>query len=810
MHSPHYHTIQRISFLPECRSFPLQGLIILFLLLGFSFSGKSQTRGTLTDAQTGHPVAFANIAFEDKLSGTVSNLKGEFIVPQTAGDSIFVSCIGYHSASFEIHKTENHLHFKLQPKTIELEAVNIYPGENPALLMMQKVFENSAVNNPDLNHDYSCIVYHKMTFSLDIADSIQIRDSLQQKFVDFNRDNHLLLMESVSEKKHKAPEKNHENVISGRVSGFKDPALSILPCQLQPFGFYEPHIRLMGIEHLNPISKQGLKHYLFLLQDTIIENGDSLFYITYQPRKNSNIKPLSGSFHIHKKTYGVRYLKARSNLVSQPYSIDISQSYKRVKQQWFPSELRSRLIIKSGEGFNSFPYPMIGEAKSLVTAVNLDAELAPGDFSSIVLEDNSSSDSSKVRVYRYEPLSAKDSSTYHLLDSLGKANKIDNILRLQKELIQGYISAGPFQIDLKHLIGYNQFEGLKLGAGLWTGPEITGQFSLGGYYTHAFKAKMDNYGGGIKWQPTPVSQTQVELIYSHDLQSTGAFNFHHGNVLDLNHQLRKYAVTLKDREEKLYASAATKLRGPFSGKVFFSKSSVTPVRLYPFLGETTNPEAVFESWETGIKLRWAHKEKMTRTAFGLFPEPSGGPKVWLNIIKGAEAQDGRQNNYTKLESRVEKSFRITPAAKTTLQLTSGIIDGWKHPTNLYSFFGTYEPVNVEVPGLFATMSPNEFAADRFLMATIDHRISLRQNRPGRFKPEINLTTKAGWGIVEQKTTLAVNTFEKGFYESGILFDNLMKVLFIKYGLGIHYRYGPYQKEEGMDNWSFRLSIDFSF
>lgn len=783
--------------------------IILFLFLGISISGNSQVKGMLSDAKTEAPIPFANIAFEDKRSGTITNLKGQFEVQPNTLDSIHVSCVGYHSASFGIAKTDSFIQIQLEPKTIELQRVDVYPGENPALLIMQKVLENSALNNPDLASDYSCIVYHKMTFSLDIADSISTPDSVEQKFIDFNRKNHLMLMESVSEKKHKAPDKNTEKIISGRVSGFQDPALSILPCQLQPFGFYSPRIELMSIEHLNPISKSGLRNYLFVLKDTIIENGDSLFYITYQPRKRSNIKPLDGSFHIHKKSYAVKYLKAKSNIPSSPYLLDISQSYEQTDSQWFPSELESRLLIKPGKGFNSLPYAMVGKAKSIVTAINLNPKLSNKDFSNVVLEDKMPRDTGKVKILRYEPLTAKDSSTYHLLDSLGKANKLDNIIRLQKELIRGYIPAGPFRLDLQNLVGYNQFEGLKLGLGLWTGPEITGDFSVGGYYTHAFKAEMNNYGGGIKWQPLQNRQTKIELSYSHDMHSTGAFNFHHGNVISLNQTLRDFSVAIKDGAERFYASAGTKFRGPLFGKVFFTQSDVTPVRLYPFMPAATIPEEPFQTSEAGIKLRWAYKETMTKTAFGLMPEPSEGPKIWLNIIRGTEERDNSYSSYTKLESRIEKTFNTGPAAKTTIRLTGGLIDDWTISSNLYSFFGTFDPVSVEVPYMFATMAPNEFAADRFAMVTLDHRIPLRQNRPGDFKPEINLMTKAGWGVLDTDYTYPINTFEKGFYESGILFDNLLKVLFIKYGVGVHYRYGPYQNEKGINNWSFRLSLDFT-
>ncbi|WP_025007192.1 DUF5686 and carboxypeptidase-like regulatory domain-containing protein [Marinilabilia salmonicolor] len=784
------------------------GLFVIIILLGVAENCNSQIQGSLTDSETGSPIPFANIAYNKGKAGTITDLNGQFTINTVSVDTIQISSLGYHTTTFHISQIESPAHLQLQPKTIELQGVDVFPGENPALVIMQKVLDNSSENNPDLASNYSCIVYHKMTFSLDIPDTLSTPDSTEQRFIDINRSNHLLLMESLSEKAHKVPDKTSEKIISGRVSGFKDPALAILPGLIQPFGFYSPEIELMSIKHLNPISKSGLKNYLFLLEDTLIEKGDSLFYITYQPRRRSNIKPLTGSFHIHKKTWGIRYLKAKSALSTSPYIIDISQSYDRVEKQWFPSELKSNLIIKPGEGFNSLPYAMAGNAKSIVTAVDLNPDLSKKKFSNIILEDKMPRNTGNIRSLRYEPLTAKDSSTYHLLDSIGKANNLDNIIRLQKELIRGYIPAGKFLIDMKHLIGYNQFEGLKLGLGLWTGPDLTKNLSLGGYYTRSFKAEMNNYGGGVKWKPSQKSRTQIETTFNHDMHSTGAFNFYHGSVLQLDEQLQELSVSIKDREERFLASAQTSL-GTLSGKAFFSWSDVTPVRTYSFMPDATSPEAPFETMETGIRLRWAPGEKLTSTAFGLLPEPTNGLKLWVNIIKGTEKQEESKNNFTKLESQLEKSFRTGPASRTTVRVSAGMIDGWNNPGNIYSYFGTFEPVSVEVPGLFATMAPNEFAADQFLMTTFNHRIALRQNHPGNFKPEINFMTKAGWGVIASDYPDTIDSFEKGFYESGLIFDNLLQVLFIKYGFGAHYRYGPYQKTDVLDNWSFRVSISFS-
>ncbi len=785
--------------------------LFLFLLLLFSQKIHCQTDAVLMNQTAKTPIAFANIVFDDEKSGTITNLNGEFSLPETSGDSVTISCAGYHAKTISTKHIADNSILLLSSKTITLNEVNRYPGDNPALTIMGKVVENTSQNNPNLYTNYSCILYHKMTYNMEVPDSVSPSDSLAQEIIRHNEDNYFLLMESILQKQHLAPDKNKEKLISGRVSGFKDPALASLPSQIQPFVFYSKYIKVMDVEYLNPLSKRGLKHYIFILQDTIIEKGDSLFYITFHPRKTSGIKALKGSFHVHKKTSGIKYIKASSALPSAPFKLDINQNFELIDgHQWFPSELESKLLIRSTADLNPVPYPLAARTKSLVTAVDLNPGLKHGDFSSVAFEDRRAADTSGIKLHRYEPLTANDSATYLLIDSIEQANNRDNIIRLQKEIINGFLPVGPLRLDLKHLIGYNKFEGLKLGLGLWTSREITGNISTGGYYKHAFKTHDNNYGAGIKWSPSPISQAIASISYAHEMSTTGSFSFHRGNIITPEDLFKSFAVSVMDKESRIGSSLQTRFWGPMSGKLFFTYSEVEPVRTYNFNNHATEPESPFTDHEFGLKLRWAYKESQSNPASGVPPKKSSGPKIWINLISGIQSPANRTIRYAKIETQLEKTFHTGPAAQTTIRITGGRINGNVTSPNLYSFFGTYEPLSIEVPYMFATMEPGEFAADQFALAFLTHKIPLFQNNEGAFKPEINIMTRAGWADLTMEDNQAFKTFNRGFYESGILFDNLMKVLFLKYGVAIHYRYGPYQQEKEIDNWSFRLGVNFAF
>jgi len=233
---------------------------------------------------------------------------------------------------------------------IKLSNINVYPGENPAITIMKKVVAYKNMHNPDLTTNYSCILYHKLSFSFEIPDSVDIKSNPKlQQMEQFTKNSHLLLIESVSEKKHLKPDKTNERLISGRVSGFKDPALSYLPAQLQPFTFYNKYISLLDMQYLNPVSDQGLKYYSFLLTDTLVNaQNDTIFYIKFKPKKGKNFAGLTGALHIYRPDWAIKTVSVESASSDNTNILKIRQNYRLVDDSvWFPFQMESNLTIKN-------------------------------------------------------------------------------------------------------------------------------------------------------------------------------------------------------------------------------------------------------------------------------------------------------------------------------------------------------------------------------------------------------------------------------------------------------------------------------
>ncbi len=791
-------------------------IVFGFLLLLGSAKLISQEKlfFTLINSKTQEPVPFANILFGNQLEGTMSDINGKFDLELNKKIStIRISCLGYNTLNLTTSNLNNNEVINLEPLNIELSQVKITPGKNPALTIMENVYKNRNLNNPDKALDYSCIVYHKMAFFLDIPDSVKKAPCKEKnKLIEFNRNNYMLLIESVSEKNHIAPEKTNEKLITGRVSGLEQPVLALLPAQIQPFSFYQDHILLLNTEFINPISQIGLKQYFFLLEDTLLnEKGDTLFYISFKPRKHSTIRGMKGSMHIHAPSSAIKTVNAETIQEQSSIMLAIVQNYEQIDgNNWFPDQLESWLRISKTVTGQTFPYPLIGTGKSIVTGININPTFNKKEFTNIkFIDETTNQDLPPLNNYRFHPLSAKDSATYHVIDSIGMKLKFDAMINFQKNIIEGYIPLGYFKLDVKKIFDINHYEGLRLGIGAWTSEKISNKISTGGYYTRSLKSEDDNYGTGIRYNFSKKLQREFEIIWQTCLKEVGSFTFLDGYTPSSQERFKKHAIANMDHGTYFSTSFKTRLLQYFKTELSYQYEDVKPVTAYPFNAVSQLIEPYFTNHEYIFKIRWAHKETFVYSHFGLTSNGTKYPVIWANFTVG-NGKGPENFNYKKLEGQIEKTFRTFHSSKAIIRVQAGHISGNLPATKLYSAFGTnYKNSSLETPFYFATMYPNEFAATQFTSVYLRNTFFTRINKPGKFKPEITISSSFGISDLNNKLLYNNNlqTFNKGFYESGIYFGNLARMFIFKYGFAVHYRYGPYKLPKEIDNWAFKIGLE---
>ncbi|MCU4164717.1 DUF5686 family protein [Carboxylicivirga caseinilyticus] len=793
--------------MPTKASKYLTYFFLSILIAGFTKTTAQEINGVVVDAITRQSIPFVNVAYGDQ-KGTITDIDGKFKIAKIEStDNIRFSCLGYYPFQLKSNEIDPFLTIKLQPIQYELDEINVVPGENPAVAIMRNVIENSDQHNPSLYQPFSCILYHKMIVEYDMPEEIR-EEELPKLMNDLglSKDSYLMLFESVSEKRHFKKGMDKERILSGRVSGMKNATLASLPAMLQPFSFYDQYLKILDSDYLNPASKPGLNNYYFQLLDTIVDNkGDSIYYISYNPKPTQNFRGLSGTFHIQKSDWAIKSVVAKTAGSNKGLSLYIKQNYQPTEEGfWFPHQLESSLEFKSIGSSQQLPYPLIGKGKSYVTAINTKPDFTARDFDNVVFEDATLAQTSpEVGLYRYEPLTARDSLTYHLLDSIGKRAHLDAIINLQLSMIKGYLPAGKFQLDLRRFFDYNDFEGFKIGLGIYTSPKISTKFSTGGYITYGFGDKEWKYGGSFFLTPFKRDENRFIIDYKDDVFATGELSFLDGVQKNSAEIFRGLLTETMDRTQEIKLGTEFRFLRYFKTGLYYKNATVTPKKSYRFL-ETDEVAPEFDFQEASVKLKWAHRETFTNSALGFLSEGTNYPTVWINGTYGQWQQNGTFN-YQKLEAQVEKTFNYPNAMYTNLRVQGGKLFGEYPSTFMYSSLGSYKRFTIFIPNSFATMRLNEFATEQFSAVYFSHGIPLALNTNQRIKPEIILTTNAAWGEAPN----GISSMEKGYYESGFYLRNLLSNFIFRYGLSVHYRYGPYKLDKEIDNWAFKLGVEFA-
>lgn len=808
-------------------------LLPLLVIIGWHQQVAAQhyiIKGKITDEDSKEALVFVNIAFNNTNNGTTSNIDGFFRIETSEPlTTLTFRYVGYNSKTIVLHPDDfgKDMDIKLSKRQIELAEVKISPTENPAHRIIKKVLENRDMNNPERLSSFSYKSYNKMFFTLQQDTLLQRKhpmvqiDSVAKNSPDarlsrFLNRQHIFLMEFVSQHYFKHPDKNSEEVISSRVSGFSDPSFTLLGTQMQSFGFYTDMVTLMEKQYLNPISRGSTKKYFFLLQDTFLtETMDTLFVISYRPKRGTNFEGLQGMLYINTNGYAIQNVIAEPYQSTQLFAIKIQQRYEFLDhKQWFPTQLNTDLLFKGSKIKTKmgelFP---VGIGKNYLSEIKLEPDVSNVKFSSIEIQvaDNAHKQKDTLFNYRRLPLTARDSATYRVIDSLGRAEKFDQKLRFVEAMMSGYIPYKIFNIDWRKIFSYNNYEGARLGLGLATNHKLASFFSVGGYFAYGCKDEDWKYGASLQLFRNWISETKLTIKYSRDVRETGQYTFFEDNLSNSSEWYRDFMIRQMDMIEEKEMSLSFRTMQYFKFNVYLNQSRKQIVN-YSYL---TNIEGTpvwsndFRFTEAGISVKVGYKEK-----FMLTPSKrrlslgTSYPMLWFNLKRGLNTLNG-QFECWKYELKASKKFTTRRFGKSLVTLVAGKVDGKVPICNLYEGHGSYTSFGVEAENSFGTMRLNEFYSNQFVSLFLKQDFGTLLFSTPKFKPEICLVTNVGYGKLlhpEYHQLVNFKTLEKGYYESGLLINKLLNNQFSGLGFGVFYRYGAYGFAKTADNFAYKMTL----
>ena len=187
------------------------------------------------------------------------------------------------------------------------------------------------------------------------------------------------------------------------------------------------------------------------------------------------------------------------------------------------------------------------------------------------------------------------------------------------------------------------------------------------------------------------------------------------------------------------------------------------------------------------------------------------------LTRGSDLSMGGKTDYLRADFRMEYAYQWRRIGKTVMLLSAGMIDGNVPYARLYNGKGNLSG-NADLRAVstnsFETMHMNEILTDRFASLFFQHHLGSFFHI-GTYKPLFILVHNMMVGTLgntnrSAQKIISFTVPEKGYFESGLLVNNLVTLNTGGYGLGVYYRYGTYSDPNWKKNISLKLSLSVLF
>jgi len=406
------------------------------------------------------------------------------------------------------------------------------------------------------------------------------------------------------------------------------------------------------------------------------------------------------------------------------------------------------------------------------------------------------------QLFAQDPRSKIDSTTVEN-DSIKRKSFL-------KQIGNGYLPTRFLDIDLRYLIKYNQYEGVRTGLGGVTNDAFSERYRINSYLVYGFRDDQFKYriGGGARLSEK--SETWLNLSYTDDLIETGSSTFLTDKRFFSFFEPRLLNIDLFHRHITRAVNLEHKISNHLLSEIELAVSDINPTYGYSFNVDGQE----FTSWDISTakaSFQWSPFSRYNVESKVIRQTTDGYPKFTLQLTQSFRNVLKGDFNFFKADFRTIHKFQYNNETYTYATLKTGIATGKTPLTHLYHAY----PNNIRketilqrfsVAGInsFETMFFNEFFSDRFAVLQLKHYLAPFKFSE-RFRPQLVLISRFALGNmhdIERHQNINFKTLNKGYSEAGF---EINKLLF-GFGLSFAYRYGAYH----LPNWEDNIALKFTF
>ncbi len=813
-------------------------LVFLFSLSGTS--AQSLISGKVISAETGEPVPFATVQTSDD-NRTLTNIRGNFELETESGSEKFIiSYPEFSPKEVAIDPSSSFYLIRLSAKAA-LSAEGISEEEKKINDIISLAIENRKNNDPQLALDtykfnsYTKLVIDKQRDLLgDVIDPYSLEKEENQTA------SRSFLSEKVSEHIYKKPGYEKEIVTGFATAGFKSPAYEVLLFNIDPPSLYGNDYPFYGISYSGPLGKNALNNYTYKILDTVAIENRPGYLVYFKPKKETKTPGWEGIFYLDTESLAIQ--KANIQLYQAIHiEVDYNFSYNEFENIWFPKN--KQVVLKPGTGGKdvaifggSISLGTVQRRSSILNMVlrsselkknlaltsttthfdiglNEPVELENYTASVKVLKEAIDRPDNFWEAHRQQPFTREDELTPPRVETALEEENVLRKIEVLDAVSSGFYPVKFWNFELGNFVQYNNYEGLRLGAGGETNEKFSENFRLNSYVAYGIKDRAFKYGIGGGVLLNGRTGTWLNLSYRQDIREVASHSFIKGEQDFSILEPRLVNISYYYSYNTLETSIEHRITPLMDAEISFSRSDISQLREYAFL----NDGQLYRNYtitEAQLGFLWRPFSKFLSTPRSHFLYDKRYPIITGQLTKSLDGTFGGDFNFTKLslQARYQHFRQNLSVTQITLEGNYGV--GELPLTHAFHSFpnnpnkpGIFDRFSVAGERSFETMYFNEFFSDRQASVHIKHQFAPFKITSS-IKPELVLISRhviGNFSNTAAHQNITFNTLEHVYSEGGL---ELNKIL-LGFGLSTAYRYGAYQLPTFKENFSLKFTFQLS-
>lgn len=744
----------------------------------------------IKDASKNEEVPFAQINTLLSDSLLISNVNGQMPMPYT--DSVWIRHPLFQESHFYLKPGDSVYHLTLSrkdslPYSQKMEALGTSIFEN-----YQKNLPNSMTSN---------------RFSFDYLTYTKIKVLEQTKNKTWEEINDMLTIEK---NRFVLPDKRYSKIVSAQYSDGDTSRLGYIPANNYAISSQKEYFSSPNLKYYNPLYKEALKRYEFVVIDSLPFQNEKIYVLSFKPKKDRKFNALEGIVYISNGSY---------HLISGYYepkkktSVDFSLAYFNdltTRGTRFLNRFRMNIRLTD--------IPNI-RRNSIVkyNANNTSPSFSVSDTShakwvKMALFDNKK-DSLENDTWMMTQIVDKEKMEYIKKDTTEKKFMLSNTIKQMYFIYEGKLGVRLRYFDINNVFAINQFEALRLGLGVQSHEHLSDWLTFGGYFGYGFKDQAFKYGANIGFYIGSSRQNLLSFEVKKDLLEPGLTKY-----LEKKQDLvRDFFTNRMDEYQSEKASFTSRINA-----YILTSLELNNYKLIPYYDYIYNPAGLEEPDQNQI-FRFTESSLLINigTPFSdntnmrkvLYRNKVYRGNLFLRGTKGWKSQLGGKYDYWRFNAMLNSDIKLGKISGLNIVFDAGVMQVDQPYAVHFVTPGTnFKLTGIIINNAFQTMKLYDFFTDRYAHTFINYDLGSIFFKKSKFQPELAFAVNVGWGRIKGRKEIheliETRDYPKGYYEAGILINNLLRLKIYNYfygglGIGAYVGHGP-----GAENGAFAIRISY--